>query len=143
MNPDASWNFPLCLVCSGRKMEDDADANLKTSLFKLRGSFCLTPERYHAAVATATQTFLSKVLQIKWTAWKANTLFYTRTSGCGRTGGKISCFYFFLQVCFSFSPASTWELWCNPPCECSCTARWTRSSPAAVNQTQTQTQSVS
>lgn len=34
------------------------------------------------------------------------------------------------------SLASTLALWCNPPCECFCTGRWTGSSPAAVNQTQ-------
>lgn len=108
-------------------MEDDANSNVKTSIYKPRGSFRLRPERHNAAVATATQTFLFKVLRItglprgRAAAVGREEKFQVSTGGVPARG-----------------PASTWAPWCNPPSGCSCTGRWTRSSPAAVNQTQTQ-----
>lgn len=38
------------------------------------------------------------------------------------------------SLLFPVSSFSTLALWCNPPCGCSCTGRWTESSPAAQSE---------
>lgn len=75
------------------------------------------------------------------TEYKANTHYFTSGQTFQRTqGGKkhiIRLFSFCLCSSAESPPPggfSTLALWCNPRCECSCTGRWTGSSPAAQSE---------
>lgn len=89
--------------------------------------------------ASLSKLKISKVLKGNWkkpqkrnpTKYeeKKHTLFYIWTQFHQKQAENIIFTPYFLCFCsFSFSILA---LWCNPLCGCSCTGRWTESSPAA------------